>query len=126
MCSTETPIHIKEFIVVILCVRLWGPAWTGQRINIFCDNESVCETCTNQKPKDLKMQQLLREFLFWVCKFNFHPVLQKIGTKQNHIADFVSRNHRAADIKNYLEQNGFPDQKDVQIPLDWFSFQAEW
>ena len=77
MCSAETAIHIKEFIVVILCVRLWGKDWTGQRIMIFCDNNSVCDTIVNQKPKDLKMQQLLREFLFWVCKFNFYPVLKK-------------------------------------------------
>ena len=126
LCSADTPIHIKEFIVVLLCVRMWGPSWAGQRILIFCDNTSVCETCTNQKPKDLGMQQLLREFLFWVCKFNFCPVLEKIGTKENYIADFLSRNHDVSDIDDYFEKNGFPAQKKVFIPIEWFSFQAEW
>ena len=126
MCAADTPIHIKEFVVVLLCVRLWGPGWAGQRILIYCDNESVCEVCTNQKPKDLAMQQLLREFLFWVCKFNFCPVLEKIGTKENYIADFLSRNHNVSDINNYFEKNGFPIQKKVLIPIEWFSFQAEW
>ena len=101
MCSAETAIHIKEFIVVILSIRLWGPDWAGQRIMIFCDNEAVCETCTQQKPKDIKMQQLLREFLFWVCKYNFAPVLQKIKSEDNNIADFISRNHNEVDIANY-------------------------
>ena len=82
MCSPDTPIHIKEFVIVILCVRLWGAQWSGQRIVIYCDNDSVCDTCTYQKPKDLKMQQLLREFLYWVCKFNFFPIVHKIGTKE--------------------------------------------
>ena len=126
MCSADTPIHIKEFIVVLLCIRMWGHEWTGQRIMIFCDNESVVETCVNQKPKDHEMQKFLREFLFWVCKFNFYPVLQKISTKDNHIADYLSRNHNSKDIEIYLEKQGFPDQKKVDIPLDWYEFQAEW
>ena len=126
MCSADTPIHIKEFVVVLLCIRMWGQEWTGQRIMIFCDNESVVETCVNQKPKDHEMQKLLREFLFWVCKFNFYPVLQKISTKDNHIADYLSRNHNSKDIEIYLEKQGFPDQKKVDIPLDWYGFQAEW
>ena len=72
------------------------------------------------------MQKFLREFLFWVCKFNFYPVLQKISTKDNHIADYLNRNHNSKDIEIYLEKQGFPDQKKVDIPLDWYKFQAEW
>ena len=126
LCSPETPIHIKEFIIVILCVRLWGQDWSGQRIAIFCDNESVCDVCHYQKPKDPEMQKLLREFLFWVCKYNFCPILQKITTSDNHIADYISRNHDSNDIENYLCINGFPDHSKVVIPLEWFGFQAEW
>ena len=44
MCSPDTPIHIKEFKNVILSVRMWGPTWAGERILIFCDNDSVCDT----------------------------------------------------------------------------------
>ena len=126
MCSPDTPIHIKEFIVVILSVRLWGKNWAGQRILIFCDNDSVCDTCTNQKPSDPSMQKLLREFLYWVCFYNFYPVLQKISSEENHIADFISRNHNEDDITNYFSANNYPSQVKVKIPLDWFSFKAEW
>ena len=126
MCSADTPIHIKEFIVVILCVRLWGPNWAGQRVAIFCDNDSVCDTCVYQKPKDLALQQLLREFLYWVCKFNFFPVLEKISTKDNNVADFISRNYNPVDIEKYFLSCGYPKQSQVSIPLDWFNFQADW
>ena len=104
MCSPDTPIHIKEFIIVIICIRLWGKNWTGQRILIYCDNTSVCDTCSYQKPSDPSMQKLLREFLYWVCKFNFHPIIEKISTKDNHIADFISRNHNEDDISSYLSK----------------------
>ena len=126
MCSSDTPIHIKEFVVVLLCVRLWGRHWAGQRIVIVCDNDAVCDTCTYQKPKDLPLQQLLREFLFWVCRFNFHPILQKISSKENHIADFISRNHNEDDISDYFVKNGYPVQTKLKIPLDWYNFVADW
>ena len=105
---------------------MWGHLWCGQRIVIFCDNDAVCDTITYQKPKDLSLQQLLRECLFWVCKFNFYPVLQKIASKENHIADFISRNHIEDDISKYFEQNGYPVQTKVTVPLDWFNFVTDW
>ena len=126
MCSADTPIHIKEFIIVILCIRLWGKHWTGQRILIFCDNDAVCDTCELQKPSDPSMQKLLREFLYWVCRFNFYPILQKISSKENHIADMISRNHCATDISDYLTMHGFPNQSKVDIPVDWYDFTAQW
>ena len=126
MCSPDTPIHVKEFIVVILCIRQWGENWAGQRIVICCDNDSVCDTCTYQKPSDPSMQKLLREFLYWVCKFNFHPILEKISTKDNHVADFISRNHNKDDIETYFAKQGFLNQTNVTIPNEWYSFVAEW
>ena len=126
MCSTDTPIHIKEFIVVILAIRLWGECWAGQRIIIFCDNDSVCDTITYQKPQNPEMQKLLRECLYWVCKFNFYPILQKISSSDNHIADMISRNHNEDDIRNYFEKYGYSDISRILIPVKWFNFTAEW
>ena len=126
MCSPDVPIHIKEFIVVILCIRLWGPQWSGQRVIIYCDNDAVCDCVTYQKPKDVKLQQLLRECLYWVCKYNFFPIMQKIASKDNNIADFISRVYLKNDIDRYFESCGYSNQSPVDIPLDWFSFKAEW
>ena len=126
MCSPDTPIHIKEFIVVILSVRLWGDQWAGQRVTVYCDNDAVCDTCTYQKPSDLKLQQLLREFLYWVCKFNFYPMLSKIGTKENNIADYISRVYDQENTDKYLESCGYHNQSKIKIPISWFGFKAEW
>ena len=43
-------------VVVILCMRLFGPRWSGQKEVVYCDNDG----------KDEKLQQLLHEFLFCV------------------------------------------------------------
>ena len=126
LCTPEIPIHLKEFIVVILCVRTWGMNWAGQRILIYCDNDAVCDTITHQKPKNTDMQKYLREFLYWVCKYNFFPVMQKISSSDNHIADMISRNHDETDIANYFSSNGYVNQIKIDIPPKLYDFVADW
>ena len=126
LCSPDIPIHVKEFIVVILSIRLWGQTFTGQRIIIYCDNDAVCDAIFHQKPKDSNMQQLLREFLFWVCCYNFTPLVEKIGTKENFVADFLSRNTNQSDIESYFHTLGFPKQTNLSVPESWFEFHADW
>ena len=120
------PIHLKEFIVLILTIKSWGGFWAGHRIVMYCDDDSVCDTCTHQRPKDLKMQELLREFLFWVCKYNFFLIVEKIETKENHIADYLSRVYDSDLIDKYLTSEGFDNSSCVDIPLSWYEFQADW
>ena len=62
----QIPIHIKEFICLILATKAWGKFWAGKTVQIFCDNDSVCDVICYLKPKDPEMQKYLREFLHWV------------------------------------------------------------
>ena len=120
------PIHIKEFLCVIVAVKIWGHQWSGKCIEIFCDNDAVCEVITNQKPKDSNMQSYLREFLFYVCKFNFRPVVSKIASKENDIADFISRNYDPDDAHNFFYQQNIPSLRLIELTSDLFEFKAEW
>ena len=79
-----------------------------------------------KKNKDIKLQQLLREFLFWTCKYNFFPIVEKIGTKENCIADFLSRVHVQSEIDIYFESLDYPRQKRLSVPSELLSFKAEW
>ena len=72
------------------------------------------------------MQKLLREFLYFVCKFNFHPLVSKIGSKENEVADFLSRVYDATLIDDHFESLGYKDQKKLDIPADWFLCKADW
>ena len=78
------------------------------------------------KPKDPKMQAFLREFLYWICKFNFKPVVSKIGTKQNNVADFLSRNFSESDASTFFHKENLPSAKSVHIPDSAFEFIADW
>ena len=126
LSTPDVPIHIKEFYVVILIIKLWGSNWIGHRIEIYCDNDAVCDTCTHQKPANSQMQQLLREFLFWICKFNIHPIVKKIGTKENFVADFVSRVYTSDETKKFFKDNGYPLQTKKLIPDHFFDMHADW
>ena len=124
--SPDFPIHQKEFITVILEAKVWGDAWSGKRIAIHCDNVAVVQSINFLKPKDPEMQRCLREFLYYVTKFKFEPVMVWIPTKENHIADFISRNHNPDDIKKMFAEVGLPDMKPTEITDEMFNFIADW
>ena len=120
------PIHLKEFMWIIVATKLWGKLWAGKKVQLFCDNDSVCDVINNLKPKDHRMQAFLREFLYLVCKFNFHPCVSKIGTKENDLADFLSRNYSEIDAKAYFQkENVFLPQKYVVSDSDYI-FISDW
>ena len=126
MQSPDIRIHLKEFITLIISVRLWGHKWTGKRVALHCDNVAVVETINCQKPKDPQMQQCLREFLFHVATLKFEPVMVWIPTDDNFMADFISRNHNEADIKQKFEENGVTEMSCVTVPDELFNFTADW
>ena len=72
------------------------------------------------------MQQLLREFLYWICRFNFYPIVEKIGSKDNHVADYLSRIYDHDMINNYLTSYGFTNSSRLEIPKESFDFIADW
>ena len=126
LLDPSIPIHLKEFHCIIIAAKVWGESWAGKRVQLFCDNDSVCEVITNLKPKDLKMQAYLREFLYWVCRFNFEPVVSKIGTTENDIADFLSRNYDESDANAFFQRENLPFPERISISESSFHFIADW
>ena len=61
-----------------------------------------------------------------MCKFNFHPVVSKIGTKENDVADFLSRNFDPTDAKTFFSKHGISPLKQVVIYEDDFNLKADW
>ena len=109
-----------------MAVKVWGHLWAGKKIVIFCDNDSVCDVITYLKPKDDRMQMYLREFLYWVCLFNFYPTVSKISTRENDIADFLSRNFNQIDAEKFFKRENLPKQEIVEISDSDFIFKADW
>ena len=126
LCHPRFPIHLKEFWIMILASRIWGHLWTGRRVAIYCDNEACVQTVTHQKPSDPALQECLREFFFHACTFKFQPVVIRVGTTENDIADFISRNHDKSDIEANFVSKGLSNMKSVEVSDEMFTFVGDW
>ena len=52
--------------------------------------------------------------------------MSKIGTKENHIADFISRNYDPIDAKRFFSEQGYEDMKRVHLEDSEFNMVADW
>ena len=126
MLGKSVPIHQKEFWVLLVSINLWGATWTGQAVELFVDNTAVCQTCVNQKPSDTTMAKFLREFLYLVVHFKFLPIVSYIGTKENFVADYLSRKFDSEAAKVFFRSHNLGDLVLRQVPNNMFSFSANW
>ena len=124
--DSEVPIHLKEFWVVLASSWLWGDSWRGRMVYIFCDNSAVVDTLDREKPKDPKLQELLREFLYIVCTRKFTPIFRKIGTLANATADYISRVHDPILTKEYFRSKNLPLRELISVPDNFFLLQSNW
>ena len=120
------PIHIKEFWILIVSAKVWGDTWSGKSITIFCDNDAVCDTVTYRKPRDQALLSLLREFLFLVVTRKFFPVVRKIGTKENEIADFISRRFDDEGCSQIFSKFNLLDMRRIRPKTTFFNLSCEW
>ena len=126
MLGDRPPIHQKEYWILIISIRLWGPSWSGHTVELFCDNTAVVEVCNHQKPKDPAMGRFLREFLLLVVKFKFVPIVKKIGTKENWLADYVSRVFDLHSHSEFFADKGLGRMTHIPVPDHQFTFSASW
>ena len=119
-------IHIKEFWVVIASSRLWGDDWSGRSITIFCDNDAVVDTINHRKPKDTLLLSMLREFLYVVVTKKFFPVVRKIGTKENHLADHISRRHDNDAADRVFSEAGLQGMVPIMVSDLSFTLTEPW
>ena len=126
LLDPQLPIHLKEFWVLIVAAKMWGDRWSGRTIVLYCDNDSVVETITKRKPRDPSLLSLLREFLFIVCTKKFFPVLRKIDTKSNEIADYLSRRYDEEGAAQIFSKFGMTDMIRVEPRTKLFSLISDW
>ena len=126
LTDQSTPIHLLEFWVVVASAWLWGETWRGKLVYVFCDNVAVVEVLDKEKPKDPRMLQLLQEYLYIVCTRGFTPVFKKVGTADNDLADFLSRNHDKSATKSYFKSKNLPMRTCIPAPDHLFTLRSNW
>ena len=95
-------------------------------MELFCDNTAVVEVCLHQKPKNPEMAKFSREFLYLIVTYKFVPVIKKIGTKENWLADYVSRIFDKESHKLFFEAKRLGIMKHIPSGDHQFSFSASW
>ena len=93
---------------------------------IYCDNDSVCDTIEYRKPRDPTLLSLLREFLHIVVAKKFFPVVRKIGTKENALADHISRRYDSDAAEKMFETNGLQDMVKIKPRAQFYNMSANW
>ena len=87
---------------------------------------SCCDALEKERPKDEKMQEMLREFLYIVCLKKFTPVVRKISSKGNEVADFISRCHDQGSTEKFFRNKNLPLRNFVNVPDNFFSLNSNW
>ena len=93
---------------------------------LYCDNDAVCEVVWHKKPRDQMMMSLLREFLHVVVTRKFYPVVRKISTTDNHLADHISRRFDALAAQQQFSKFGLHNMVQVMPKRNFFDLTATW
>ena len=94
------PIHKLEFLAVLVGARIWGHHFKGQKIRIYCDNQSVVDVINSSKTKDPFMATCLRELWLVVSKNQFELRAVHLPGEENRVADWLSRWHLGSKYRD--------------------------
>lgn len=120
-------ISVLEILSIIICLKLWGKNFRGQRIVVYCDCQSVCQIINSGKSKSEILQDSLREICFLAACNEFELRAQHLSSKENRISDILSRWHQ-----DKLNESRFRDLtegytlKEFKVGKDLFNFINLW
>lgn len=89
--DSSANINVLELIPVWLCIKRNAYKWRNLHIICFTDNQSVLHMVNKGCSSNEQCMTLLRD-MFWICATsNFHVTAKYISSKDNHLADWLSR-----------------------------------
>ena len=86
----------------------------------------MCDSINYHKPKDDDLQECMRELIYWESLFSFKIGAVYINTKDNHLADFLSRNTNSSDHIKYFDKCNIPHKSRIFVPKKLFQFVNDW
>ena len=80
----------------------------------------------HKKPRDPALLSLLREFFFVAVTYKFIPVVRKISTKYNFLAEHISRRFDHDAASRIFSESGLADMQRVTVPDKSFMLTDSW
>ena len=114
-------------LAIIICLKIWGRQLRGKRIKIHCDNLAICQVLSSGKAKCEQLQDGLREIAFLAATMEFEFKTERIESKSNLLADYLSRwdldiQHREAFFNLTLHY----ELQEFNVKDDMFDFCNKW
>ena len=89
--DVEISMALLELVPIVVSVKLWGRHWQGKKIMMHCDNQSVVAIIRKGRSKIPAINRLMRALTLESATHNFFITAQYIPSKENSIADSLSR-----------------------------------
>jgi hypothetical protein len=80
-----------ELYPIVVSALLWGSTWSSKRILFFCDNMGVVIAINKGRSRSPKIMTLLRRLVLVAAQFSFAYSAEHVTSKNNGIADSLSR-----------------------------------
>ena len=120
-------INILEMLSIIICLKIWGKYFKGKRIQIFCDNEAVCQVISSGRARCELLQSGLREIAFLTATLEFEIKTVHLDSKSNRISDFLSRYHLSPSYETqFMQLTSQYNLNEYNISADLFTFINTW
>ena len=92
--SSPLSITIKELLLIMFAVVVWGRRWQAQKVLCHCDNQAVVVAALRSRSsKQPQLMHMLRCLFFVEALYGFELSASYIPTKANDLADDISRNN---------------------------------
>lgn len=89
--NSANNINVLELVPVWLCVKRNKHRWRDLHVLCFTDNQSVLQMINKGHSSNSECMTMLRD-MFWDCaSYNMHVTARYIPSKENHLADVLSR-----------------------------------
>jgi hypothetical protein len=106
-----------ELIPIALAIFLWGQEFRNKNVIFFSDNEAVVSILNSKTSKSKIVMSLLRFIIYCTLKFNIQLKSKHISSKDNTIADFISR----GQVERFRKLVPFVELYPCQVPAEFRS-----
>ena len=101
-------IAVRELYPILAVVKLFGHLWKNQRILFRCDNQAIVAAINRQSVPDPTIMKLLRPLVLHLMLNNIRFTATYIRSKDNVLADAISRFQENNTMLNHYGMRPFP------------------
>lgn len=119
-------IACKEFIPILLACQTWGHQWRGCEVVCHCDNQVVVAGLRTRSSRDDMVMHLLRCLVFIEAQLGCYLRPEYVNTRDNHLADDLSRNRLPSFLSKVPTANHSPSPTSNHLLDLLLNRKADW